>query len=83
MVEFYESVYHTFYCLETIHYARRIIEFMPMGTHRFTLVSTHATTDGGNWVERFIQWCGEAERSGIKLLQDFADLLRGYTRQTA
>ena len=44
---------------------------------------THTANDGGKRVERLKTWCAEAERSGIKALQDFADVLRGYTLQKA
>ena len=38
--------------------------------------------DGAKRVERLKAWCVEAERSGIEVLQEFADVLRGYTLQT-
>ncbi len=44
---------------------------------------THSASDGAKRVERLKTWCTEAERSGIKALQDFADVLRSYTLQTA
>ena len=44
---------------------------------------THTAGDGAKRVERLKLWCAEAERSGIKALQDFAGVLRGYTLQTA
>jgi len=44
---------------------------------------THTASDGANRVERLEAWCNEAERSGIKALQDFANVLRGYTLQSA
>ena len=44
---------------------------------------THSAGDGAKRVERLKTWCTEAERSGIKALQDFAVVLRSYTLQTA
>ncbi len=44
---------------------------------------THTASDGAKRVERLRIWCAEAERSGIKALQDFAEVLRGYTLETA
>jgi stearoyl-CoA desaturase (delta-9 desaturase) len=44
---------------------------------------THAASDGVGRLERLETWCNEAERSGIKALQDFASILRGYTLQAA
>jgi stearoyl-CoA desaturase (delta-9 desaturase) len=44
---------------------------------------THTASDGTKRVERLKKWCAEAERSGISALQDFVDVLRGYTLQTA
>ncbi len=43
----------------------------------------HTAGDGAKRVERLKTWCAEAERSGIEALQDFADLVRGYTLQAA
>jgi stearoyl-CoA desaturase (delta-9 desaturase) len=43
----------------------------------------HSPRDGTKRMERLKTWCTEAERSGIKALQDFAELLRGYTLQPA
>ena len=43
---------------------------------------TRTASDSARRVERLEAWCAEAERSGIKALQDFADVLRGYTLQT-
>ncbi len=43
----------------------------------------HTASDGAGRVERLEAWCNEAERSGIKALQDFANVLRSYTLQTA
>lgn len=40
---------------------------------------TRAALDGARRVEFLEAWCAEAENSGIQALQDFADLLRGYT----
>jgi len=40
------------------------------------------TGDGGARVDRLKAWCAEAERSGIEALQEFAQVLRGYTLQT-
>ena len=42
---------------------------------------THTASDGASRVERLEAWCNEAERSGIKALQDFANTLRSYTLQ--
>lgn len=42
---------------------------------------THTANDGAKRMERFETWCTEAERSGIKALQDFARMLRGCTLQ--
>ena len=42
---------------------------------------THTTGDGAKRIERLKTWCADAERSGIKALEDFADVLRGYTLQ--
>lgn len=39
----------------------------------------HSPSNGEKRIERLKTWCAEAERSGIKALQDFAELLRGYT----
>jgi len=44
---------------------------------------THTASDGACRVERLKSWCAEAEGSGIKALQDFAGVLRGYTLQTS
>ncbi|MCI0652917.1 MAG: fatty acid desaturase [Methylococcaceae bacterium] len=44
---------------------------------------TRAASDGAKRVEFLEAWCAEAENSGIQALQDFADLLRGYTLQPA
>ncbi|MGB5540453.1 MAG: transposase [Gammaproteobacteria bacterium] len=44
---------------------------------------THTASDGASRVERLEAWCNEAERSGIKALQDFANTLRSYTLQAA
>ena len=44
---------------------------------------THTACDSRGRVERLEAWCNEAERSGIQALQDFANVLRGYTLQTA
>ena len=46
-------------------------------------VWVRTANDSAKRVERLETWCAEAERSGIKALQDFADVLRGYTLQTA
>ena len=43
---------------------------------------THTAGSGATRVERLEQWCAEAERSGIQVLQEFAGVLRGYTLQT-
>jgi len=45
-------------------------------------VWTRTTGDGGARVDYLKAWCTEAERSGITALQDFAEVLRGYTLQT-
>ncbi|MGH8549839.1 MAG: DesA family fatty acid desaturase [Methylococcales bacterium] len=42
---------------------------------------TRAASDGAKRVEFLENWCAEAENSGIQVLQEFADLLRGYTLQ--
>ncbi len=42
---------------------------------------THTASDGASRVERLEAWCNEAERSGIKALQDFANTLRSFTLQ--
>ncbi len=42
----------------------------------------HTAGDGTNRMERLKTWCEEAEHSGISALQDFADVLRGYTLRT-
>jgi stearoyl-CoA desaturase (delta-9 desaturase) len=42
---------------------------------------THTANDGSKRMERLETWCAEAERSGIKALQDFVAVLRGYTFQ--
>ena len=44
---------------------------------------THTASDGAKRVERLETWCAEAERSGIEALQDFVNILRGYTLQMA
>ncbi len=44
---------------------------------------THGTSDGAKRLERLKTWCAEAERSGIQALQDFSEVLRGYSLQTA
>jgi len=43
----------------------------------------HSAGDGAKRVERLKTWCTEAESSGIQALKEFADVLRGYTLQTA
>ena len=43
----------------------------------------NTANDGAKRVERLKTWCAEAERSGIEVLQDFADIVRGYTLQKA
>jgi stearoyl-CoA desaturase (delta-9 desaturase) len=43
----------------------------------------HTAGDRAKRVERLKTWCAEAEDSGIKALQNFADVLRGYTLHTA
>ena len=43
----------------------------------------HTAGDSARRVERLKSWCAEAEQSGIKVLQDFADVLRGYTLRAA
>lgn len=44
---------------------------------------THSASDGAKRLERLKTWCAEAERSGITALQDFSQVLRGYTLQMA
>lgn len=46
-------------------------------------VWVHTAGDGAKRVERLKAWCTEAELSGIKALEEFADVLRGYTLHTA
>ena len=43
----------------------------------------HSPSDGEKRIERLKTWCTDAERSGIKALQDFAEILRGYALQPA
>jgi stearoyl-CoA desaturase (delta-9 desaturase) len=43
----------------------------------------HSASNQAKRVERLQQWCVEAEKTGIKALQDFATYLRSYTLQTA
>ena len=45
-------------------------------------VWTRTTNDGSMRLERLEQWCIEAERSGIKALEEFAYVLRGYALPT-
>jgi len=47
-------------------------------THLKALWS-HTANDGAKRLERLETWCAEAERSGIKALQDFVEVLQGYT----
>ncbi len=42
----------------------------------------NTANDGAKRLERLKTWCAEAENSGIEALQDFANILRGYTLQT-
>ena len=42
----------------------------------------NTASDGAKRVERLKTWCAEAENSGIEALQEFANILRGYTLQT-
>ena len=42
---------------------------------------THASHD--RMIQAIIQWCKEAEATGIKVLEDFAQSLRGYALQPA
>jgi stearoyl-CoA desaturase (delta-9 desaturase) len=44
---------------------------------------SHTANDGAKRLERLENWCAEAERSGIKVLQDFVDVLQGYTLESA
>jgi stearoyl-CoA desaturase (delta-9 desaturase) len=44
---------------------------------------THTAGNNASRVACLEQWCADAERSGIQALRDFADMLRGYTLQTA
>jgi stearoyl-CoA desaturase (delta-9 desaturase) len=48
---------------------------------RLKVLWSRAANDGAKRVELLEAWCSEAESSGIQVLQDFADLLRGYTLQ--
>lgn len=43
---------------------------------------SHTASDGADRVERLKAWCSEAEASGIKALQEFAGILRGYRLQS-
>jgi stearoyl-CoA desaturase (delta-9 desaturase) len=43
----------------------------------------HAAGDGAKRLERLETWCAEAERSGVRALEDFVAVLRGYTLRSA
>jgi stearoyl-CoA desaturase (delta-9 desaturase) len=49
---------------------------------RLKTLWTHTAGNNTLRLERLEQWCSDAERSGIQVLQDFAEVLRGYTLQT-
>jgi stearoyl-CoA desaturase (delta-9 desaturase) len=44
---------------------------------------THTASGSAGRVEQLKEWCAEAEASGIKALQEFASVLRGYTLDPA
>ncbi len=43
----------------------------------------NTANDGTRRVESLKAWCAEAERSGIVALQEFSNVIRGYTLQTS
>ena len=46
---------------------------------RLKALWSHTANDGAKRLQRLELWCAEAERSGIKALQDFVEVLQGYT----
>ena len=50
---------------------------------RLSTVLEARTADAAEKLHRLQEWCREAEASGIRSLQEFAQRLRGYSLQTA
>ena len=74
---------HSIAMLNTALQGSHLLETVYHFKKQLKTLWTHSAGNNASRLEGLEQWCRDAERSGIQALREFADMLRGYTLQTA
>jgi len=74
---------HSIAMLNTALQGSHLLETVYHFKKQLKTLWTHTASNNASRVDCLEQWCRDAERSGIQALREFADMLRGYTLQTA